>query len=302
MLSRFKSSLEKRAPSVIGALRNLRGQPEAPAAAAPVTVAKPAPVAVAKPAPAAPPAAAKPAPAASPAAAKTAPAAVVEPAPTAVAEPAPAVTPAADAAPAAPATAEAKPAAQKAAKASAKAATKAAEAGAAPAPEAKPAEATPAAKPAAEAKPAAKAEAKHEKAPEKAKHQAADTGSTDIGAYIARAKANGRDPSLIKGTEGMNIADDGTPYWGPLENESSREKAAKKLLVIDQFECISCGTCVEQTEKVFYLPIDGKATPIAQDGPMDLIQDAIEACPVTCIHWVTPEEAVERNLTSGVEG
>ena len=98
------------------------------------------------------------------------------------------------------------------------------------------------------------------------------------------------------------MADDGTAYWGPLENESSREKAAKKLLVIDQFECISCGTCVEQTEKVFYLPIDGKATPIAQDGPMDLIQDAIEACPVTCIHWVTPEEAVERNLTSGVEG
>ncbi|MDP3702361.1 MAG: ferredoxin, partial [Hylemonella sp.] len=139
------------------------------------------------------------------------------------------------------------------------------------------------------------------KAPEKARNQAADTGSTDIGAYIARAKANGRDPALIKGTEGINVADDGVRYSGPLDNESSREKAAEKLLVIDQFECISCGTCVEQTEKVFYLPIDAKATPIAQDGPMDLIQDAIEACPVTCIHWVTPDEAVERNLTSGVE-
>ena len=73
------------------------------------------------------------------------------------------------------------------------------------------------------------------------------------------------------------------------------------MLTIDQFECISCGTCVEQTDKVFYLPADGKATPIAQDGPMDLIEDAIEACPVTCIHWVTPEQAVERGLTSGVE-
>jgi len=301
MLSRFKSSLEKRAPSVIGALRNLRGQPDAPAAVAP-------PAAVAKPAPI--PAVAKPVPAPV-AVAKPAPVAVVEPAPAAVVEATPVVAPAGPVvepvAPPAPAAADATPAASKPTKTPAKAAAKPAEVDAAPAAGPKPEIAKAAAKPAEEVKPsskpvAAKADAKHDKAPEKAKHQAADTGSTDIGAYIARAKANGRDPSQIKGTEGMNIADDGTPYWGPLENESSREKAAKKLLVIDQFECISCGTCVEQTEKVFYLPIDGKATPIAQDGPMDLIQDAIEACPVTCIHWVTPEEAVERNLTSGVEG
>lgn len=141
---------------------------------------------------------------------------------------------------------------------------------------------------------AAAAAAKGEK---KAIH--ADMGSTDIEHYIARAKANGRDPGLIKGAEGMNVADDGERYWGPLDNESSRAKASGKKLTIDQWECISCGTCVEQTDRVFVLPDDAKASPIAQDGPMDLIQDAIEACPVTCIHWVTPEEAAEKGLATG---
>jgi ferredoxin len=128
----------------------------------------------------------------------------------------------------------------------------------------------------------------------------ADTGSTDIEAYIARAKANGRDVSTVRGGTGINVAEDGERYWGPVDNDSSRAKAAGRVLTIDQFECISCGTCVEQTDKVYYLPADGKATPIAQDGPMDLIQDAIDACPVTCISWVAPEEAEERGLATGI--
>lgn len=128
----------------------------------------------------------------------------------------------------------------------------------------------------------------------------ADMGSTDRAAYIARAIANNRDPKTIKGGEGRNIAEDGVAYMGPLDNESSRAKAAAQVITVDQFECISCGTCVEQTNRVFYLPVDGKATPIAQDGPMDLIQDAIEACPVTCIHWVDPAEAAEKGYATGV--
>jgi ferredoxin len=132
----------------------------------------------------------------------------------------------------------------------------------------------------------------------------ADTGSTDIAAYVARAKANGRDPATVKGGEGLNTDDDGVEYWGPVRNESSEAKAAGKVLTIDQWECISCGTCVEQTDKVFYLPGEGggeKANPISQDGPMDLIQDAIDACPVTCIAWVPPEEAEDRGLATGNE-
>jgi hypothetical protein len=33
---------------------------------------------------------------------------------------------------------------------------------------------------------------------------------------------------------------------------------------------------------------------------MDLIEDAIEACPVTCIEWTTAEEAEDRGLATGV--
>ena len=157
----------------------------------------------------------------------------------------------------------------------------------------------PAAHPAPPVSLAAAAAAAAKKAPEKLMH--ADMGSTDLEHYIARAKANNHDISSITGGEGMNRAADGTPYWGPVDNESSRAKAAEKRLAIDQWECISCGTCVEQTDKVFFLPADAKATPIAQDGPMDLIQDAIEACPVTCIHWVTPEDAAQRGLATGEE-
>lgn len=137
----------------------------------------------------------------------------------------------------------------------------------------------------------------------KKQHLHADTGSTDKESYVLRAKANGRDPATyVVGEEGLNTLADGTQFWGPVNNSSSRSKAAGEVLTIDQFECISCGTCVEQTEKVFYLPADGKAAPIAQDGPMDLIEDAIEACPVTCIAWMPAEEAEERGLATGMEG
>ena len=282
MLSRLKSSLEKRAPTVLGALRNLRG------AADPV---------------------ARPPPVVAPAKAE---AVRVQPAPakaeamTVQAAPAKAEVMTVQAAPAKAETAPAQEATATVSGPSVEAAPKSEPTTTTVSPTIKPApaaavqEARPAPTVAAPKDVAPKTAVKHDKAPEKTKHQAADTGSTDIGAYIARAKANGRDPRLIVGTEGINVAEDGEKFAGPLDNESSRAKAADKLLAIDQFECISCGTCVEQTEKVFYLPADGKATPIAQHGPMDLIQDAIEACPVTCIHWVTPDEAVERNLTSGV--
>jgi ferredoxin len=127
----------------------------------------------------------------------------------------------------------------------------------------------------------------------------ADTASTDMDAYRARARAAGRDLRELAGTSGRNVAADGVAYVGPLDNESSRASAAGLVLTVDPWECISCGTCVEHTDAVFALPPDGKATPLRQDGPMDLIQDAIDACPVTCIRWVPRDEALERGLHTG---
>ena len=99
-----------------------------------------------------------------------------------------------------------------------------------------------------------------------------------------------RPPSFTSGAQagergGLHHAEDGTPYWGPIDNESARARAAGLRLIIDQHECINCGTCVENTDAVFALPDEGKAVAVRQEGPMDLIQDAIDACPVTCIHW-----------------
>jgi ferredoxin len=98
----------------------------------------------------------------------------------------------------------------------------------------------------------------------------------------------------------LQVTEDGTSYWGPVDNESARAKAEGLELIIDQEECIHCGTCVENTEQVFALPDDAKAVVVAQEGPMELIQDAIDACPVTCIHWTEePEQFPQLNDVEG---
>jgi len=92
----------------------------------------------------------------------------------------------------------------------------------------------------------------------------------------------------------LNLAEDGIQFWGPIDNDSARSKADGETLIIDQWECIQCGTCVENTDAVFALPDDSKAAVFNQEGPMDLIQDAIDACPVTCIKWTAEPDSFEQ--------
>ena len=92
----------------------------------------------------------------------------------------------------------------------------------------------------------------------------------------------------------IHTAEDGKRHWGPINNESAQAKARGEQLIIDQWECISCGTCVENTDAVFRLPDDAKAVVTQQTGDMTLIQDAIDACPVTCIHWTEDPAAFEQ--------
>ena len=122
-----------------------------------------------------------------------------------------------------------------------------------------------------------------------------------IAAAIA-ADSAGKSPVAVDDGPIIRIAADGVAYWGPLDNASARARAAGQKLVIDQPECISCGTCVEQTDVVFVLPDDAKAVPKAQEGPMDSIQDAIDACPVTCIHWTAdPGQFEQLNDLTGAK-
>jgi len=60
-----------------------------------------------------------------------------------------------------------------------------------------------------------------------------------------------------------------------------------KAVYIDEDECIGCGSCVEICPEVFQMKEgDEKAEVIKPEGgPEDLIQEAMDTCPVSCIHW-----------------
>jgi ferredoxin len=60
-----------------------------------------------------------------------------------------------------------------------------------------------------------------------------------------------------------------------------------KRVVIDEDECIGCGTCQELCPDVFELDEDSQKARVImpEGGPEDLIEEAIESCPVSCIHW-----------------
>jgi len=60
-----------------------------------------------------------------------------------------------------------------------------------------------------------------------------------------------------------------------------------KRVYIDEEECIGCGTCEEICEEVFKLNEETDTAEVIkpEGGPEDLIQEAIDSCPVECIHW-----------------
>ncbi len=59
-----------------------------------------------------------------------------------------------------------------------------------------------------------------------------------------------------------------------------------KIPYVDKKECISCGLCVEMVPEVFKLDDDDLAEVFDPEGASeDKIQEAVDACPVSCIHW-----------------
>jgi len=69
--------------------------------------------------------------------------------------------------------------------------------------------------------------------------------------------------------------------------KQAKENTMSRRVYIDEEECIGCGTCEEICPEVFKLnEKTDKAEVIDQKGaPEDQIEEAIEACPVECIHW-----------------
>jgi ferredoxin len=91
------------------------------------------------------------------------------------------------------------------------------------------------------------------------------------------------------------------PELGGLEDDfghrSGFEPALGGVLVqkgvyVDETTCIGCRYCSHVARNTFYIEPDyGRSRVIRQDADSeDIIQEAIDTCPVDCIHWVSYEE------------
>ena len=60
-----------------------------------------------------------------------------------------------------------------------------------------------------------------------------------------------------------------------------------RVVVVDQDECIGCGTCEGICPEVFQLNEETDKSEVIkpEGGPEDLIEEAIDSCPVEAIDW-----------------
>ena len=67
---------------------------------------------------------------------------------------------------------------------------------------------------------------------------------------------------------------------------------SEKAVWVDEARCIGCQYCVHVAQNTFLVDeFHGRSRAIRQDGDSpELIQEAIDTCPVDCIHWVDFEE------------
>lgn len=62
----------------------------------------------------------------------------------------------------------------------------------------------------------------------------------------------------------------------------------QKGVYVDEITCIGCKHCAFVARNTFYIEPDyGRSRVMRQDGdPEEVVQEAIDTCPVDCIHWV----------------
>jgi len=62
----------------------------------------------------------------------------------------------------------------------------------------------------------------------------------------------------------------------------------QKGVYVDEITCIGCKHCAHVARNTFYIEPDyGRSRVVRQEGDSeDLIQEAIDTCPVDCIHWL----------------
>jgi ferredoxin len=62
----------------------------------------------------------------------------------------------------------------------------------------------------------------------------------------------------------------------------------QKGVYVDEITCIGCKHCAHVARNTFFIEEDyGRSRVLRQDGDLEeVIQEAIDTCPVDCIHWV----------------
>ena len=72
-------------------------------------------------------------------------------------------------------------------------------------------------------------------------------------------------------------------------------KLKEKAVWVDERKCIGCTYCSSVATNTFAMePEQGRARAFRQDGDSEeLIQEAIDTCPVDCIDWVSFEDLVQ---------
>jgi ferredoxin len=66
-------------------------------------------------------------------------------------------------------------------------------------------------------------------------------------------------------------------------------KKLNRISYVDQNECTGCEACVITAPKVFRMMPNGLSEVYdAQGDREDRIQEAMDGCPVNCIHWKKP--------------
>ena len=69
----------------------------------------------------------------------------------------------------------------------------------------------------------------------------------------------------------------------------------EKAVWVDEPDCIGCRYCAHVASNTFVVvPETGRCRAVRQDGDaLDRIQEAIDTCPVDCIHWVDFEDCCD---------
>ena len=83
------------------------------------------------------------------------------------------------------------------------------------------------------------------------------------------------------------------PLGGPTGSEPLLGGVLRQKAVwVDEAVCIGCRYCTHVASLTFLVePLWGRSRALRQDGDStELIQEAIDTCPVDCIHWVAYED------------